>query len=46
MMNRKVRWISWAGLLVILALYPKVVGIYYTNLFVSLCHFCGLLGLF
>ena len=35
MMDRKVRWILWAGLLGILAVYPKAVGIYYTNLFVA-----------
>jgi len=35
MMNKKVHRILWAGLIVILALYPKVFGIYYTNLFVT-----------
>jgi len=35
MMNKKGRWILWVGLIVILALYPKVFGIYYTNLFVT-----------
>ena len=39
MMNKKAQWILWAGLIVILALYPKVFGIYYTNLFVTFAVF-------
>jgi branched-chain amino acid transport system permease protein len=39
MMNKKVQWILWGGLLVILALYPKLFGIYYTNLFVTFAVF-------
>jgi len=39
MMNKKVQWILWAGLIVILALYPKLFGIYYTNLFVTFAVF-------
>lgn len=38
-MDRKFRWIAWAAGLAVLALYPKVVGIYYTNLFVSFAVF-------
>jgi branched-chain amino acid transport system permease protein len=39
MMNKKAQWILWAGLIVFLALYPKVFGIYYTNLFVTFAVF-------
>ena len=39
MTNKKVRWILWVGLFVALALYPKVFGIYYTNLFVTFAVF-------
>jgi len=39
MMNKQVEWILWVGLFVILALYPKVFGIYYTNLFVTFAVF-------
>jgi len=39
MMNKKVQWILWVGLIVILAIYPKVFGIYYTNLFVTFAVF-------
>jgi branched-chain amino acid transport system permease protein len=39
MMNKKVQCILWVGLIVILTLYPKVFGIYYTNLFVSFAVF-------
>ncbi len=39
MMNKRVKWILWVGLFVILALYPKVFGIYYTNLFVTFAVF-------
>ena len=39
MMNKRVQWILWVGLFVILALYPKVFGIYYTNLFVTFAVF-------
>ena len=38
-MNKKGQWILWAGLFVILFLYPKVFGIYYTNLFVTFAIF-------
>jgi len=39
MMRKKVQWILWVGLIVILALYPKVFGIYYTNFFVTFAVF-------
>jgi branched-chain amino acid transport system permease protein len=39
MMNKKGQWIFWAGLIVFLLLYPKVFGIYYTNLFVTFAIF-------
>jgi branched-chain amino acid transport system permease protein len=39
MTNKKVQWILWVGLIVILILYPKVFGIYYTNLFVTFAVF-------
>jgi len=39
MMNKKAQWILWVGLIVILALYPKLFGIYYTNLFVTFAVF-------
>ena len=35
MMDKKVQWVLWAGGIIILALYPTVFGIYYTNLFVT-----------
>ncbi len=39
MMDKKGRWILWAGLILVLYLYPKVFGIYYTNLFVTFAVF-------
>jgi branched-chain amino acid transport system permease protein len=39
MMKKKVQWILWVGLIVTLALYPKVFGIYYTNFFVTFAVF-------
>jgi branched-chain amino acid transport system permease protein len=39
MTNKKVQWILWVGLIVILALYPKVFGPYYTNVFVTFAIF-------
>lgn len=38
-MNRTVKWIIWPALIVILALYPLVFGIYYTNVFVTFAIF-------
>lgn len=39
MMNKKGQWGFWTGLIVFLLLYPKVFGIYYTNLFVTFAIF-------
>jgi branched-chain amino acid transport system permease protein len=39
MMNKKGHWILGAGLIVVLYLYPKIFGIYYTNLFVTFAVF-------
>jgi branched-chain amino acid transport system permease protein len=39
MMKKKGHWILGAGLIVVLYLYPKVFGIYYTNLFVTFAVF-------
>jgi branched-chain amino acid transport system permease protein len=39
MMNKQVKGILWAGGFVLLALYPKIFGIYYTNLFVTFAIF-------
>ncbi|MFZ0932459.1 MAG: branched-chain amino acid ABC transporter permease [Syntrophobacteraceae bacterium] len=38
-MNKKLQWILWAVLVVVLALYPKISGIYYTNVFVTFAIF-------
>jgi branched-chain amino acid transport system permease protein len=38
-MNKTKKWILWAVLLTILALYPIVFGIYYTNVFVTFVIF-------
>jgi branched-chain amino acid transport system permease protein len=35
MMNRTVKWALWAAILVFVAIYPKLFGIYFTNAFVS-----------
>jgi len=39
MTNKKLQWILWVGLIVILAFYPKVFGPYYTNVFVTFAIF-------
>jgi branched-chain amino acid transport system permease protein len=39
MMKKKGHWILGAGLIVVLYLYPKIFGIYYTNLFVTFAVF-------
>ena len=39
MMKNKGQWIFWTGLVVVLYLYPKIFGIYYTNLFVTFAVF-------
>jgi branched-subunit amino acid ABC-type transport system permease component len=38
-MNKATKWILWAVLLTILAVYPKVFGIYYSNVFVTFAIF-------
>ncbi len=38
-MNRKVQWLLWVVLAVILAFYPKIFGTYYTNVFVTFAVF-------
>lgn len=35
MMNRTVKWVLWAAVLAFVAIYPKLFGIYFTNVFVS-----------
>jgi branched-chain amino acid transport system permease protein len=39
MMNKTIKTILWVVLLLILAFYPKVFGIYYTNIFVTFAIF-------
>lgn len=39
MMNRVLKWMLWMVLVAILAVYPKLFGIYYTNLFVTFAVF-------
>jgi branched-chain amino acid transport system permease protein len=39
MMNKKGLWLLWAGIIIVLILYPKVSGIYYTNFFVTFAIF-------
>ena len=39
MMNKAFKWILWAALVAVLAIYPKLFGIYYTNLFVTFAVF-------
>jgi branched-chain amino acid transport system permease protein len=39
MTNRVLKWIPWIVLLAVLAAYPKLFGIYYTNLFVTFAVF-------
>lgn len=39
MMDKTVKWISWATVLVFLALYPRLFGIYYSNVFVTFAVF-------
>lgn len=39
MMNKKGQWLLWAGIIIVLVLYPKVFGIYYTNFFVTFAIF-------
>ena len=39
MMNQTVKWILWAVILAVLAVYPRLFGIYYTNAFVIFAVF-------
>ena len=39
MINRKVKWVLWGGLLILLAFLPKFVGPYFTNVFVHFAIF-------
>jgi len=39
MTNKVLKWILWIVLLAVLAIYPKLFGIYYTNLFVTFAVF-------
>jgi branched-chain amino acid transport system permease protein len=39
MTNKKLQWILWMGLIIILVFYPKVFGPYYTNVFVTFAIF-------
>jgi branched-chain amino acid transport system permease protein len=39
MINKKVKWVLWGGLLILLALLPKFVGPYFTNVFVHFAIF-------
>jgi branched-chain amino acid transport system permease protein len=39
MMNKFIKWILWMALVAVLAIYPKLFGLYYTNLFVTFAIF-------
>jgi branched-chain amino acid transport system permease protein len=39
MTNKAFKWTSWMALVVVLAIYPRLFGIYYTNLFVTFAVF-------
>jgi branched-chain amino acid transport system permease protein len=39
MMNRTVKWVFWAAIVVFVAIYPKLFGIYFTNVFVNFAIF-------
>jgi branched-chain amino acid transport system permease protein len=39
MIHKKNAWLLWAGLIIVLIVYPKVAGIYYTNFFVTFAIF-------
>ena len=39
MMNNVFKWTLWTALVAVLAVYPKLFGIYYTNLFVTFAVF-------
>ena len=34
-MKKASQWIFWIGLVIVLILFPKIFGIYYTNFFVA-----------
>jgi len=39
MINRKVKWVLWGVMLILLTFYPKLVGLYFTNVFVHFAIF-------
>ena len=39
MMNRTVKWVLWAAMLIFLAFYPRLFGPYFTNVFVHFAIF-------
>jgi len=39
MMNKRVKWVLWVALLIFLVLYPRLFGIYFTNVFVIFAIF-------
>lgn len=39
MINRKVKWVLWGVMLILLTLYPKLAGPYFTNVFVHFAIF-------
>jgi len=39
MMNKRVKWVLWVVILAILVFYPRLFGIYYTNVFVTFAIF-------
>ncbi len=39
MINRKVKWVLWGAVLIFLTFYPKLVGLYFTNVFVHFAIF-------
>ena len=39
MMNKTIRWVLWVVILAFLLLYPRLFGIYFTNVFVTFAIF-------
>jgi len=39
MMNKRVKWVLWVALLIFLVFYPRLFGIYFTNVFVIFAIF-------
>jgi branched-chain amino acid transport system permease protein len=39
MINRKVKWVLWGVMLILLTFYPKLVGPYFTNVFIHFAIF-------